>query len=479
MKKIWLLTTLLVCGLLLTGCNNNDRYITFEEQVKKCEDYHDEITIKHKFKWEWNIQLWNKTALIWTKYHWTDTESDDVVICIFDKQWNFEELHGSILPNSPHNFELYKTWIPWWYLYRNLDTSNWYMNWVSDADTYEQLQNDKNMILKYQTDTSASVNKFIDVIHDDLLKSCEQYGTNYENMKWTMYERDTCVDTYISELYNKLKSEINNPRLVYVSEGSILYSYYNNDTKNSIKPIYLWDDPVLLSYYNDLNWDHPFVRYFVDLYEFIKNQWYRATWMMPEYPIKAPLSENPDWWYWWDEEKWRELYTKNKTWFYTYWEWNITRTERGDYISVIASWIVFNGNMLEWIQNEYWYTFPYYTDAILQWTSPERWPIVLHQNDWYNDYIYQIISEWGGSWEFYILVWILKDWLRIPIWECWYMLFPTYPMLFGECKEWSNFEPLTILTQEYNFYGWNSIEDMADNFTFFLRLLESTRVLSK
>jgi hypothetical protein len=54
-----------------------------------------------------------------------------------------------------------------------------------------------------------------------------------------MYERDTCVDTYISELYNKLKSEINNPRLVYLSEGSILYSYYNNDTKNSIKPIYL------------------------------------------------------------------------------------------------------------------------------------------------------------------------------------------------------------------------------------------------
>ena len=383
MKKIWLLTTLLIGSLLLTGCN--------------------------------------KSSISDTIY------------------WN--------TVNEPESHEI----ITWWYLYKNLDLTK-----EEDKAEYEALKNDKNMILKYQTDTSASVNKFIDIIHDDLLKSCEQYGTNYENMKWTMYERDVCVDTYISDLYIKLKTELNNPRQKY-----------------------LWDDPVLLSYYNDLNWDHPFVRYFVDLYEFIKNQWYRATWMMPEYPIKAPLSENPDWWYWWDEEKWRELYSKNKTWFYTYWEWNITRTERGDYISVIASWIVFNGNMLEWIQNEYWYTFPYYTDAILQWTSPERWPIVLHQNDWYNDYIYQIISEWGGSWEFYILVWILKDWLRIPIWECWYMLFPTYPMLFGECKEWSNFEPLTILTQEYNFYEWNSIEDMADNFTFFLRLLESTRVLSK
>ena len=383
MKKIWLLTTLLIGSLLLTGCN--------------------------------------KSSISDTIY------------------WN--------TVNEPESHEI----ITWWYLYKNLDLTK-----EEDKAEYEALKNDKNMILKYQTDTSASVNKFIDIIHDDLLKSCEKYGTNYENMKWTMYERDVCVDTYISDLYIKLKTELNNPRQKY-----------------------LWDDPVLLSYYNDLNWDHPFVRYFVDLYEFIKNQWYRATWMMPEYPIKAPLSENPDWWYWWDEEKWRELYSKNKTWFYTYWEWNITRTERGDYISVIASWIVFNGNMLEWIQNEYWYTFPYYTDAILQWTSPERWPIVLHQNDWYNDYIYQIISEWGGSWEFYILVWILKDWLRIPIWECWYMLFPTYPMLFGECKEWSNFEPLTILTQEWNSYGWNSIEDMANNFTFFLRLLESTRVLSK
>ena len=384
MKKIWLLTTLLIGSLLLTGCNK-----TVEQ----------------------NPEIKNDTNV----------------------EKNYENI------------------ISWWYLYKNLDLTN-----EEDKAEYEALQNDRNMILKYQTDTSATVNKFIDVIYDDLLKSWEQYGTGYETMTWTMYERDVCVDNYISDLYEKLKTELNNPRTVY-----------------------LWDDPVLLSYYNDLNWDHPFIRYFVDLYEFIKNQWYRATWMMPEYPIKAPLSENPDWWYWWDEEKWQELYSKNKTWFYTYWEWNITRTERGDYISVIASWIVFNGNMLEWIQNEYWYTFPYYTDAILQWTSPERWPIVLHQNDWYNDYIYQIISEWGGSWEFYILVWILKDWLRIPIWECWYMLFPTYPMLFGECKEWSNFEPLTILTQEWNSYEWNSIEDMANNFTFFLRLLESTRVLSK
>ena len=485
MKKIWLLTTLLVCGLLLTGCNNNDRYITFEEQVKKCEDYHDEITIKHKFKWEWNIQLWNKTALIWTKYHWTDTESDDVVICIFDKQWNFEELHGSILPNSPHNFELYKTWIPWWYLYRNLDTSNWYMNWVSDADTYEQLQNDKNMILKYQTDTSASVNKFIDVIHDDLLKSCEQYGTNYENMKWTMYERDTCVDTYISELYNKLKSEI--------------YSYYNNDTKNSIKPIYLWDDPVLLSYYNDLNWDHPFVRYFVDLYTEIKD-WLWDYGPLPEYPNIWPITQFENWDYWSDEEKWSELAQQNWTGFYTYWAGNIMIDwieETSDVITSIASWIVINWQMLERIKSEYWYTFPIYNDDIMYWTSPMDWPILLHIKDQYGrDFIYQILWAGAGSWEFHFIIRMLENWKRIPVWQCrkyWYVLFPRYPILFwyndfwhndNQYKQWTcekreTFDPLTIFTQEYNLYEWNDIQWMAHNFTVFLRALESVRVLNK
>jgi hypothetical protein len=44
-----------------------------------------------------------------------------------------------------------------------------------DKLEYEALQNDKNMILKYQTDTSAAVNKFIDVIHDDLLDYCQEY----------------------------------------------------------------------------------------------------------------------------------------------------------------------------------------------------------------------------------------------------------------------------------------------------------------
>ena len=65
--------------------------------------------------------------------------------------------------NKPKSNEI----IPWWYLYKNLDLTK-----KEDKTEYEELQKDKNMILKYQTDTSASVNKFIDIIHDDLLESC-------------------------------------------------------------------------------------------------------------------------------------------------------------------------------------------------------------------------------------------------------------------------------------------------------------------
>jgi hypothetical protein len=31
-----------------------------------------------------------------------------------------------------------------------------------------------------------------------------------------MYERDVCVDNYISNLYGKLKAELNNPRAAYL-----------------------------------------------------------------------------------------------------------------------------------------------------------------------------------------------------------------------------------------------------------------------
>ena len=454
MKKIWFLMSFLACSLLLTWCQNYNNLTTYDEQTAWCEKWILSHWIeKADFERKWSEKIWDIVVITWIQYGY-DWRANQEVSCEFNENGKLLWIKSSNLRNYETNnswnvINMWENIVPWWYLYRNLDLDN-----EEDKLEYEAIQNDRNMILKYQTDTSEAVNKFIDVIHDDLLDYCQEYWTNYETMKWTMYERDVCVDNYIKDLYEKLKLNLTLPQKDYS-----------------------WDDPVLTSYYNDLNWDHPFVRYFVDLYTEIID-WVWLYWM-PEYPIKAPLSENPDWWYRWDEEKWRELYSKNKTWFYTYWEWNITRTERGDYISIIASWIVFNGSMLERIQNEYWYNFPYYTDAILQWSSPERWPIVLHQNNWYADYIYQIISEWGGSGEFYLLVWVLKDGLWIPIWECWYMLFPSYPMLFGECKERTQFDPLTIFTQEYNFYEWNSIEDMADNFTFFLKSLESIRVLSK
>ena len=385
MKKIWLLTTLLVTGLLLAGCNK-----TVEQ----------------------NPEIKNDTNV----------------------EKNYENI------------------ISWWYLYKSLDLSN-----EEDKAEYEQLQNDRNMILKYQTDTSTAVNKFIDVIYDDLLKSCEQYWTGYETMTWTMYERDVCVDTYISDLYIKLKTELNNPRQKY-----------------------LWDDPVLLSYYNDLNWNHPFVRYFVDLYEFIKNQWYRATWKMPIRPNWQILSENSedenvvDW------ESLEAIYLKNGTGFYTYSEWNILETDYDEsYISDFKSWLVINWSLLEWIQNEYWYSFPFNADDIKYWTAPDRWGVIIHYNDWYNDYIYQIYREWGGSWEFYLLVRLLKDWIRVPIWDCWYLLYPRNPILFWECKQWSSFDPLTIFARGDNLYQYNNVQSMADNFKYFLRYLESVRVLSK
>ena len=451
MKKIWLLIFLLSCGLLLTWCNS----IKDNNLVSLCEEKAKNLNCESNFIRDWTIQSWDETILYWMRYSvnkpWQFV-SDSSVECHFDNKWNFEWVRTNwrvFTPNNIANSDMMK---PWWYLYKNLDLTN-----EQDKAEYEALQNDRNMILKYQTDTSTAVNKFIDIIHDDLLKSCEQYWTGYETMKWTMYERDVCVDNYIKDLYEKLKTELNNPRTVY-----------------------LWDDPVLLSYYNDLNWDHPFVRYFVDLYDILKNQSYSIEWMMPKRPNWPILSEDSEAENVADWEALEEIFLKNGTWFYTYSEWNIWESEfDGAFISGFWSWIVINWNLLERIQNEYWYNFSLGADDILYWTAPDRWGVVIHYNDWYNDYIYQIYREWGGSWEFYLLVWLLKDWIRVPIWDCWYLLYPRYPVLFWECKEWQNFDSLTVLTRGDNLYQYNNVQWMADNFRYSLRYLESVRVLNK
>lgn len=136
--------------------------------------------------------------------------------------------------------------------------------------------------------------------------------------------------------------------------------------------------------------------------------------------------------------------------------------------------------MLEWIKKEYWYQFQYWPLDINSGTAPMYWPIVLYYRNESTDYIYQIIWAWGWSWEFYLLVWQLSEgWLWLSLGECRYALFRWNPQLFWECKEWQNSDPLTIFTQEVNLYVDNHIDRMANNFTFFLRALESTRVLSK
>jgi len=470
MKKFWLLISLLSCGLLLTWCNS----IKDNNLVSLCEEKAKNLNCESNFIRDWTIQSWDETILYGMRYSvnkpW-EFISDESVECHFDNKWNLKAVQKNwrvFTPNNIANSDMMK---PWWYLYKNLDLTK-----EEDKAEYEQLQNDKNMILKYQTDTSTAVNKFIDVIYDDLLKSCEQYWTGYETMTWTMYERNVCVDNYISGLYEKLKAELNNPRAVY-----------------------LWDDPVLLSYYNDLNWDHPFVRYFVDLYTEIKD----GLWdygPLPEYPNIWPITQFENWEYWNDEEKWSELVEKYWTGFYTYWAGNIMIDwieETSDVITSIASWIVINWQMLERVKSEYWYTFPIYNDDIMYWTSPMDWPILLHIKDQYGrDFIYQILWAWGGSWEFHFIIRMLENWKRIPVWQCgkyWYVFFTRYPILFwyndfwhndNQHKEWTcekreTFDPLTIFTQEYNLYEWNDIQWMAYNFTSFLKALESVRVLNK
>lgn len=351
--------------------------------------------------------------------------------------------YHEISPNwtSSGSITLNENIIPWWYLYRNLDLSK-----EADKAEYKHLQNNKNLILEYQSKTSSAVNKFIDTIEQDLLDACKAYGTGYETTTGTYYERDVCVDTYISKLYQKLQAALANPQ------------------KN-----YSWKDPVLLSYYHDLAWDHPFVRYFIDLYSYILEK-SDDFWKTPKRPLSAVVNSllskwNPD-----------------EDWFYTHWAENIgfLISENWSWITEITSGIVVNGKMLERIKKEYWYTFKYWPLEIRFGSAPMHGPFVLYHQNKNNHYIYQIISDWWGSGEFYMLIWKLSEkWFWIPLGECGYALGASNPLLLGTCKSRKKNNPLTIFTQEYNLYEDNTIYQMVKNFTFFLRALESTRVLSK
>ncbi len=355
--------------------------------------------------------------------------------------------YHEISPNwtSSGSITLNENIIPWWYLYRNLDLSK-----EADKAEYEQLQKDKNLILEYQTKTSPAVNKFIDTIHQDLLDACKQYGTSYETTTGTYYERDVCVDSYISKLYQKLKAELSNPKKSYSGK-----------------------DPVLLSYYQDLQWDHPFVRYFVDLYGYILEKW-DDFWEIPKRPNGWLLSTIAN--------ALLSKWNPNEDGFYTHWAENIgfLISENWSWITEITSGIVVNGKMLERIQKEYWYTFKYWPLGIRFGSAPMHGPFVLYHYNKNNHYIYQIISDWGGSGEFYMLVWQLSEkGLWIPLGECGYALGPSNPLLLWTCTSRKKNDPLTIFTQEDNLYEHNRIPDLVENFTFFLRALESTRVLSK
>ena len=229
MKRIWLFTTLLIGVLLLTWCNttttesNNYLIETWEVISQRiictgswnteecnhyfslCEEKAENLNSDSKFIWDWIIISWDTTTLYWMRYavnkDW-NFSSDHSVECKFDNNGIIKEAQlweALTLSNMNHFTKVFSGW----YLYRNLRLTN-----ELDQKEYEQLQNDRTMILDYQTKTSAALNKFIDIINKDLLDSCKQYWKNYDSMTWTMDDRNTCVDNYINGLYTKLKSEL-------------------------------------------------------------------------------------------------------------------------------------------------------------------------------------------------------------------------------------------------------------------------------
>ena len=325
--------------------------------------------------------------------------------------------------------------IHWWYLYKDLDLTK-----SDDKEEYKELIENRSQILAYQNKTSEALNHFFEAIEQDINQTC----TDNDNVR--------CLESYLSTLYGKLKAEVENPR-----------SWY------------LGNDPVLYSYYNDLKGSHPFINYYLDFYDYISS-----------HAIKQNIPAEPFWRTWSEDPNSENKFNRDNesqflhTWasFYTFWWGNVNIFwDESALITNIDSGIVVHKDILQWISSKYWYQFAYGPLNIANWTAPMHWPFLKHYNDWKSDYLYQIARDGGWSWEFYLMVWKLINKIWVPIGECWYLLFPDNPQLFWECRTWENHDVITIMTQEYNLYE-EALPLLVEKLKFFLKSLESTRVLS-
>ena len=333
--------------------------------------------------------------------------------------------------------------INWWYLYRDLDLSK-----SADQEAYKNLINDRNEILKFQTENSTALNRFFETIKEDIKKECHDFWEDFYSMTWSIEERNACVSNYISLLYWKLKTEKWNQRTEYFGK-----------------------DPILNSYYNDLKGNHPFITYFLDFYDYI-NTHNSSEFPLPEIPFNEAKGTE-------DREKYENDFLNKEEKFYTYWWGNINIF--WDETAVITNtdfWIVVKEETLNRIKKNYWFNFPYWPLSIAHWTAPIHGPFILHQTFQDNEYFYQIYQGWAWSWEFYLLVWMLKEKLWIPIGYCWYFLYPSDPQLFWTCENRKNWDTLTVLTQEFNLYERNDTNSMAEIVVNSMKDLESIRVLT-
>ena len=321
-----------------------------------------------------------------------------------------------------------------WYLYRNLDITK-----GSDKLEYKNIIKDRNNILSYQSKTAPALNTFLDTIKSDIIKTCSSEKENAV----------LCADNYLSNLYWKLQTEVNDPKSWY--EGN---------------------DLVINSYYNDLNGDHPFIRYFLSFYDKI-NSYNFSDIELPSFPWWKAYSEDINTEYYFDRDTAEELFMTSWN-FYTYWWDNIKIIwDESSIIDNAQHWIVVNEWILNTLENQFWYKIPFWPLEINWWSAPIHGPILFYEKNNNNEYLYSIHADWGWSWEFYLMVRILDDKIWVPIWSCWYCLFPNNPQLFGSCKPWETNTPLQVM-----WVDWWAIELVAQEITEFLRSLENTRVLS-
>lgn len=253
----------------------------------------------------------------------------------------------------------------WRYLWKEINN-------ISQYNTINaQINNERNTLIRLQVAQSHVTEEFMSGLYLHIVNQCK----NTDDLHYV--DKKKCIENELIAIKNLLEPQDRD------------YVVYNTD-------FYTWSDSILKIYYNSQNRSHPIFAYYIDLIKTLESNYLKIK--NVSFPNQWDIRDN-------------DFFVANMNWnlrkWSNFWEWFA--------ISSTDNWLVISKRVKKIIEQKFGYRFLYWPYGLMGiW--PVNWVITNIVEDNWNTFLYQVTSWWAGSWEYYLTVYIWKNWLWIPIW---------------------------------------------------------------